>query len=77
MSQAFVIAGLTLVTAVVVLATAVVSLVMSFRTHKRVGSVEHTVNSATDVLNDRIDQLTESLTVHGIDVPPRERNPNA
>ena len=66
-----ILAILALITSGIILVTAIISLAIASVGYKRVGRVEHTVNNATDLLNERIDQLTDTITAHGIEIPSR------
>lgn len=63
---------LALATALVVLVTAVITLVLTFRNRKRVQEIHVMVNQQNDDLNERIDQLTSALVAGGVGIPPRQ-----
>ena len=65
-------AGLGFGTAVVVLLTAIVTLILSLFNRKKVQEIHVMVNAQSADLNRRIDQLSGALTDAGVDIPPRE-----
>jgi hypothetical protein len=65
-------AWLGLVTALVLLATAVATLVLTFRNRKKVQEIHVLVNAQNTDLNTRIDQLTRALVTAGLVPPARE-----
>jgi len=60
------------VTAIVVLITALITLVLTIRNRKHVNEIHVMVNSQRLELDKRINQLTSALADRGIVVPPRE-----
>jgi membrane protein implicated in regulation of membrane protease activity len=64
-------AGLGFGTAVVVLLTAISTLILSFLNRKRVQEIHVMVNAQSLDLNRRIDQLTGALAEAGVSIPDR------
>jgi hypothetical protein len=65
-------AALGFLTALVVLATAVVTLVLTWRNRKKVQEIHVMVNAQSVDLNRRINQLTKALALAGVVIPDRE-----
>jgi hypothetical protein len=59
----------TLVGACAALLTSMATFAQSRRTNGRVEDVHAIVNSRSDASDDRIDQLSQSLQAHGVDIP--------
>ena len=61
-----------LITAIVVLITALITLSLAIRNRKHVNEIHVMVNSQRLELDKRINQLTSALADRGIVIPPRE-----
>lgn len=72
-----VIALLALGTGVVVLATAIVTLILSLKNRTQVQKVHVLVNSQRVEMKTRIDQLIELLRASGVDIPPPSEHPES
>ncbi len=66
---------LALGTGVVVLATAVITLILTLTNRKKVQEVHVMVNSQRKQLTSRVDQLADALEQAGVDVPPPSEHP--